>query len=253
VKVTGTTADRRHRDPVWRPAASSRIPLLTKADDLLREGASVPILGPVVGHELAAVLTAAQSGSEAALTLLWRDANPALLRYLRVIAPDAAEDIAAETWLQVVRGLPGFRGTNLTGGPGCSPPRAGARSMRPGADRGGLPPRWTTLSRGRCRARRMPQISRCNAMTDPGVPHNDMLSFLWRSRMDNPPDRGRGPGCSSGRHSRRRRQGGGLLRERTPPRGRRAHGKSASHATGRATFRLGHTPAGKHKGKAASR
>jgi hypothetical protein len=38
VKVTGTTADRRHRDPVWRPAASSRIPLLTKADDLLREG-----------------------------------------------------------------------------------------------------------------------------------------------------------------------------------------------------------------------
>ena len=110
VQVTGTTADRRHRDPVWRPAASSRIPLLTKADDLLREGASVPILGSVVGDEFAAVLTAAQSGSEAALTLLWRDANPALLRYLRVIAPDAAEDIAAETWLQVVRGLPGFRG-----------------------------------------------------------------------------------------------------------------------------------------------
>jgi RNA polymerase sigma-70 factor (ECF subfamily) len=64
----------------------------------------------VVGDELAAVLTAARSGSEAALTLLWRDANPGLLRYLRVIAPDAAEDIAAETWLQVVRGLPGFRG-----------------------------------------------------------------------------------------------------------------------------------------------
>ncbi len=56
------------------------------------------------------MLTAAQSGSEAALTLLWHDDNPALLRYLRVIAPDAAEDIAAETWLQVVRGLPGFRG-----------------------------------------------------------------------------------------------------------------------------------------------
>ena len=70
----------------------------------------MPVLGSVVGDEFAAVLTAAQSGSEAALTLLWRDANPALLRYLRVIAPDAAEDIAAETWLQVVRGLPGFRG-----------------------------------------------------------------------------------------------------------------------------------------------
>src|SRR6266702_4362076 len=38
-------------------------------------------------------------------------------------------------------------GTNRTGGPGCSPPRAGARSTRPGAGRGGRPPRWTTLSR----------------------------------------------------------------------------------------------------------
>jgi RNA polymerase sigma-70 factor (ECF subfamily) len=101
----------------------------------------------VVGDELAAVLTAAQSGSEAALTLLWRDANPALLRYLQVIAPDAAEDIAAETWLQVVRGLPGFRGTNRTGGPGCSPPRAGAideirrRARRPTSPLDDLKPR----------------------------------------------------------------------------------------------------------------
>ncbi len=41
-------------------------------------------------------------------------------------------------------------------------------------------------------------------MTDPGVPHDDMLSFLWRSRMDLPPigdealdallDQDRGPG-----------------------------------------------------------
>ena len=42
--------------------------------------------------------------------MLWRDANPALLRYLRVIAPEAAEDIAADTWVQVVRGLAAFRG-----------------------------------------------------------------------------------------------------------------------------------------------
>ena len=32
----------------------------------------------------------------------------------------------------------------------------------------------------------------CNAMTDPGVPHDDMLSFLWRSGMDVPHDRGPG-------------------------------------------------------------
>ena len=48
--------------------------------------------------------------AEGAFSVLWRDANPALLRYLRVIAPEAAEDIAADTWVQVVRGLAAFRG-----------------------------------------------------------------------------------------------------------------------------------------------
>jgi RNA polymerase sigma-70 factor (ECF subfamily) len=64
----------------------------------------------VIGESFPAVLTAAQDGSEAAFSQLWRDGNPVLLRYLRVIAPDAAEDIAAETWVQVVRGLTDFRG-----------------------------------------------------------------------------------------------------------------------------------------------
>jgi RNA polymerase sigma-70 factor, ECF subfamily len=64
----------------------------------------------VIGEDFETVLAAAQSGSEAAFAELWHDCNPALLRYLRVLAPDAAEDIAAETWVQVVRGLPGFRG-----------------------------------------------------------------------------------------------------------------------------------------------
>jgi RNA polymerase sigma-70 factor, ECF subfamily len=64
----------------------------------------------VIGAEFESVLAAAQEGSEAAFSRLWRDGNPALLRYLRVTAPPAAEDVAAETWLQVVRGLAGFRG-----------------------------------------------------------------------------------------------------------------------------------------------
>ena len=51
------------------------------------------------------MLAAAQEGSEAAFSRLRRDGNPALLRYLRVMAPEAAEDVAADTWLQVVRGL----------------------------------------------------------------------------------------------------------------------------------------------------
>jgi hypothetical protein len=168
VKVTGTTADRRHRDPVWRPAASSRIPLLTKADDLLREGASAPILGPVVGDELAAVLTAAQSGSKAALTLLWRDANPALLRYLRVLAPDAAEDIAAETWLQVVRGLPGFRGDQsdwrawlFTTARGRAIDGTRRRARRPTSPLDDLEP-------GQMPSAPMPQISRCTTWPPSG-------------------------------------------------------------------------------------
>jgi RNA polymerase sigma-70 factor, ECF subfamily len=64
----------------------------------------------VIGEEFASVLADAQDGSEAAFCVLWRDTNPALLRYLRVAAPDAAEDVAAETWVQVIRGLPAFRG-----------------------------------------------------------------------------------------------------------------------------------------------
>jgi len=64
----------------------------------------------VIGQEFESVLAAAQEGSEAAFTRLWRDCNPALLRYLRVIAPEAAEDVAAETWLHVVRGVAAFRG-----------------------------------------------------------------------------------------------------------------------------------------------
>ena len=64
----------------------------------------------VVGEDFAQVLAAAQGGSEDQFAVLWRDANPALLRYLRVLAPENAEDIAAETWVHVVRGLPRFIG-----------------------------------------------------------------------------------------------------------------------------------------------
>jgi RNA polymerase sigma-70 factor, ECF subfamily len=64
----------------------------------------------VIGDEFPDVLAAAQDGSEAAFARLWRDGNVALLRYLRVAMPDCAEDVAGETWLQVVRGLATFRG-----------------------------------------------------------------------------------------------------------------------------------------------
>lgn len=60
--------------------------------------------------DLSAALVAAQGGDAQGFEVLWQALQPALLRYLRVVAGDAAEDVASETWLQVVRDLGGFRG-----------------------------------------------------------------------------------------------------------------------------------------------
>lgn len=60
--------------------------------------------------DLAAALTAAIHGEEAGLTDLWRALQPPLLRYLRVVTGDAAEDVASEVWLQVACGIEGFDG-----------------------------------------------------------------------------------------------------------------------------------------------
>lgn len=72
-----------------------------------RYGGRVP-----VGPEFDAVLAAAQAGAEWAVAVLFRDLQPALLRYLRShLGNDAAaDDAAAEVWLAVARHLPGFRG-----------------------------------------------------------------------------------------------------------------------------------------------
>jgi RNA polymerase sigma-70 factor (ECF subfamily) len=64
----------------------------------------------VLEREFRGVLQAAARGDEAAFARLWRDARPPLLRYLRVLAGDAAEDVDGEVWLEVARGLARFRG-----------------------------------------------------------------------------------------------------------------------------------------------
>jgi RNA polymerase sigma-70 factor (ECF subfamily) len=64
----------------------------------------------VIGAEFGATLAAAQRGDEAAFARLFRDVHPTLLRYLHLIAPEAAEDVAGEMWLRVVTGIDGFRG-----------------------------------------------------------------------------------------------------------------------------------------------
>jgi RNA polymerase sigma-70 factor, ECF subfamily len=59
---------------------------------------------------LDAALARASAGDEAGFLQLWRALQPPLLRFLRVIGCDDPEDVASETWLQVVRDLPRFSG-----------------------------------------------------------------------------------------------------------------------------------------------
>jgi hypothetical protein len=74
----------------------------------------------MIGPAFEALLGDAKGGDEHAFGVLYRDLQPSLLRYLRVLAPRAAEDLAAETgcgwcgrWVALV--VPGRRF-----GPGCS-------------------------------------------------------------------------------------------------------------------------------------
>lgn len=64
----------------------------------------------MIGAAFDATLTDARAGDEAAFACLFRDIQPALLHYLHVIGRDAADDLASETWLQVIAGLHRFRG-----------------------------------------------------------------------------------------------------------------------------------------------
>src|SRR5215469_12274479 len=98
-RILRRPASRPFREPVWPEMAIS-----------LRARRGAVILSAVIGAGFGDTLTAAQEGDEEAFTRLWLDGNAALLRYLRATAPEAAEDIAADTWVHVVRGLSRFRG-----------------------------------------------------------------------------------------------------------------------------------------------
>ena len=63
----------------------------------------------MIGGAFGVTLAHARTGDEAAFARIFRDVQPALLRYLRVITAEP-EDVAGETWIQVVTGLRRFRG-----------------------------------------------------------------------------------------------------------------------------------------------
>ncbi|MGC9671262.1 RNA polymerase sigma factor [Planosporangium sp. 12N6] len=56
------------------------------------------------------LIASAQGGDEYAFRLLYREVQPRLLRYLHALVPDDAEDVAADVWLEITRGLHAFQG-----------------------------------------------------------------------------------------------------------------------------------------------
>jgi RNA polymerase sigma-70 factor (ECF subfamily) len=56
------------------------------------------------------VLAAARAGAEWALTILYRELHPRVLRYLSARERVEAEDVASEVWLDVASGLHRFEG-----------------------------------------------------------------------------------------------------------------------------------------------
>jgi RNA polymerase sigma-70 factor (ECF subfamily) len=67
-------------------------------------------VGEVTDAGLETALRAAQDGDEAGFAVLYRDLQPRLLRYATTLAGSEAEDVTAETWLQVARGIRDFVG-----------------------------------------------------------------------------------------------------------------------------------------------
>ena len=61
-------------------------------------------------ERLRGTLASAKRGDEEAFARIWRAFQPGLLRYLRVKAATVSEDLAADTWVRVIRGLPTFEG-----------------------------------------------------------------------------------------------------------------------------------------------
>jgi RNA polymerase sigma-70 factor (ECF subfamily) len=64
----------------------------------------------VTPTEFQARLDAAREGDDSAFVELFRSVQPALLRYLTTLGGGLAEDVASDTWVNVVRGLHKFRG-----------------------------------------------------------------------------------------------------------------------------------------------
>jgi RNA polymerase sigma-70 factor (ECF subfamily) len=64
----------------------------------------------VAEHEPDTLLRAAKDGDEDAFRTLYRQIHPRLLRYVRTLVGDDAEDVVAEAWLHIARDIAVFTG-----------------------------------------------------------------------------------------------------------------------------------------------
>lgn len=74
----------------------------------------LPALHPLERRAIATafeqLLDAVRQRADWAVAQLWRDLHPRLLAYFRAAEPGAAEDLAADTWVDVARSLERFSG-----------------------------------------------------------------------------------------------------------------------------------------------
>ena len=65
-------------------------------------------------RELGDAISRARDGDEIAFGVVYRELHPMLLGYLRGLIGDDADDVASETWHDIVRDLRRFRGNGMS-------------------------------------------------------------------------------------------------------------------------------------------
>lgn len=74
---------------------------------MARHGQAPPVAAE--DRALDRAVARAQAGDETAFAAVYRYVHPGLLGYLRAMVPDRAQDVAAATWREIARDLPGYR------------------------------------------------------------------------------------------------------------------------------------------------
>jgi RNA polymerase sigma-70 factor, ECF subfamily len=100
--------------PAWNPTCTVRVdaPPATapRATRSPARAALASLLNVPSDTDFEALLVAARDGEAWALTSLYRSLYPRLRRYLASLDPNEGEDLASETWLDLIRGLARFDG-----------------------------------------------------------------------------------------------------------------------------------------------